>query len=400
MLRTCDKRKPQNDPLEKIIDEGMTFEEFLYMAECNGASVIPYLASHSTLAQFQSAILAACTRRFDDLRLVCSYNRSTLRQTGTGHFSPIAGYHAEKDLVLILDVARFKYPPHWVPIELLWQSMCTIDVSTGKSRGFYLISRCPTDNSITCQANSCQTAESSIPVNIQSLCSVNESLKDFIDHDLNTVIDQQNQIEPLIRDILTRLTPLVVQLATKWTFDLMQKYRIEAVSAGMCTEQCQCPNPFGSYSTFLPEIINSIEEKSLSECKRPCERVTRSHLHVHAVPTQCAVQSFIDLFDEEQDNRSLYEILGKMKVENNLTIKFGGKSMYLFGGISSIVDDDDRTTTTKLERGLTTIFLYAIRSDRFLSKIEIFDWSHVSSSLKEQIFHAKKCFGIFQSADQ
>jgi Phytochelatin synthase len=31
-----------------------------------------------------------------------------LGQTGSGHFSPIAGYHAATDSVLILDVARFK----------------------------------------------------------------------------------------------------------------------------------------------------------------------------------------------------------------------------------------------------------------------------------------------------
>jgi hypothetical protein len=30
---------------------------------------------------------------------------------GDGHFSPVGGYHAGKDLVLILDTARFKYPP-------------------------------------------------------------------------------------------------------------------------------------------------------------------------------------------------------------------------------------------------------------------------------------------------
>lgn len=31
--------------------------------------------------------------------------------TGDGHFSPVGGYHEGKDLVLILDTARFKYPP-------------------------------------------------------------------------------------------------------------------------------------------------------------------------------------------------------------------------------------------------------------------------------------------------
>lgn len=44
-------------------------------------------------------------------------------------------------MVLILDVARFKYPPHWVPLQLLWEAMNTTDDSTGLLRGFMLISR-------------------------------------------------------------------------------------------------------------------------------------------------------------------------------------------------------------------------------------------------------------------
>lgn len=38
--------------------------------------------------------------------LVVSYSRRTLGQTGDGHFSPVGGYHAGRDLVLILDVVR------------------------------------------------------------------------------------------------------------------------------------------------------------------------------------------------------------------------------------------------------------------------------------------------------
>lgn len=57
-------------------------------------------------------------------------------QTGGGHFSPIGGYHAGKDMVLILDVARFKYPPHWVPLTFLWDAMNTIDKDTGLYRGY------------------------------------------------------------------------------------------------------------------------------------------------------------------------------------------------------------------------------------------------------------------------
>jgi glutathione gamma-glutamylcysteinyltransferase len=45
--------------------------------------------------------------------VIAAYNRAGLGQSGGGHFSPLAGYHAASDLTLVLDVARFKYPPHW-----------------------------------------------------------------------------------------------------------------------------------------------------------------------------------------------------------------------------------------------------------------------------------------------
>jgi glutathione gamma-glutamylcysteinyltransferase len=73
--------------------------------------------------------------------VIASYNRSDLEQTGEGHFSPIGGYHAARDLVLVLDVARFKYPPHWIPAERLWRAMHALDSSTGRSRGWIVLRR-------------------------------------------------------------------------------------------------------------------------------------------------------------------------------------------------------------------------------------------------------------------
>ena len=55
---------------------------------------------------------------------------------GDGHFSPLGGYHELEDMVLILDTARFKYPPHWVPLAQLYQAMASVDAVTGKARGF------------------------------------------------------------------------------------------------------------------------------------------------------------------------------------------------------------------------------------------------------------------------
>lgn len=51
---------------------------------------------------------------------------------GDGHFSPVGGYHPKRDLILILDTARFKYPPHWISLELLWEAMHALDKTTGK----------------------------------------------------------------------------------------------------------------------------------------------------------------------------------------------------------------------------------------------------------------------------
>jgi hypothetical protein len=70
---------------------------------------------------------------------VANYDRAALGQTGNGHFSPLAAWHAASDRVLVLDVARFKYPPHWVPVDKLWQAMCALDPASSLARGYLVI---------------------------------------------------------------------------------------------------------------------------------------------------------------------------------------------------------------------------------------------------------------------
>ena len=53
----------------------------------------------------------------------------------SGHFSPLAAYHSGTDRVLIMDVARFKYPPHWITLEQLQTAMNSEDPTTKKVRG-------------------------------------------------------------------------------------------------------------------------------------------------------------------------------------------------------------------------------------------------------------------------
>jgi hypothetical protein len=127
-------------PLEVVRDQGISMDTFACLARCNGAAATLTRAGDNTLPAFRSAILAAVRSRAGAF-LVASYSRSALGQTGSGHFSPIAGYHAASDSVLVLDVARFKYPPHWVSVERLWAAMQDVDPATELARGWVAVHR-------------------------------------------------------------------------------------------------------------------------------------------------------------------------------------------------------------------------------------------------------------------
>jgi len=142
-------------PLHKFETQGMSFDEFGSLARCNGATVTDVHAENTDIDSFREVIrkVTMSKDQHDEADqgidvglssvLVVSYNRSVLGQTGEGHFSPIAAYSPSNDSVLILDVARFKYPPHWVKVPLLWDAMRDVNKWNNKSRGFFVLSRPP-----------------------------------------------------------------------------------------------------------------------------------------------------------------------------------------------------------------------------------------------------------------
>jgi glutathione gamma-glutamylcysteinyltransferase len=123
-------------PLSEVRARGLDVEELACLARCNGADVELERADATNLASFRSALALAAR---GEVVLVVSYDRSAMGQTGSGHFSPVGGYHRARDLALVLDVARFKYPPHWVSAERLWQAMQPIDPATGRARGWMVL---------------------------------------------------------------------------------------------------------------------------------------------------------------------------------------------------------------------------------------------------------------------
>ena len=126
-------------PAEYVRRVGVTMEQLQQMAVCHGLQVQMERPSHErTVDVFRTHIQEFLQQENQGI-VVVSYSRSALGQTGEGHFSPIAAYHEESDQVLILDVARFKYQPYWVPVSVLYESMTRIDKVTSKPRGWYLM---------------------------------------------------------------------------------------------------------------------------------------------------------------------------------------------------------------------------------------------------------------------
>lgn len=140
------------EPLKVVQEKGITFSKLVCLARCNGAAVDAYLSmpinaadSSTEIAEseeeqaFRRTLQAVCRGR-GEKQMIISYSRQEFGQTGDGHFSPVGGYHSASDRLLLLDVARFKYPPHWLPLRLVWKAMCRIDPETAQSRGYMVLS--------------------------------------------------------------------------------------------------------------------------------------------------------------------------------------------------------------------------------------------------------------------
>jgi hypothetical protein len=104
---------------------------------------------------------------------MCNLGRKALKQTGDGHFTPIAAYHQESDHGLLLESARFKYNSRWFKINDIYNSLLPKDSFTNKSRGFLLINK----NNI----------------NIDPLLNDKNKKKKIInDHDIISIFDKMN----------------------------------------------------------------------------------------------------------------------------------------------------------------------------------------------------------------
>jgi hypothetical protein len=122
----------------KISRQGMTLEELGKFLGTYPVKTEVYHAENLNIAQFRQLIVKNLQESSNFI--LVNYLRNNIGQQRGGHISPLAAYDQETDRFLILDVARYKYPPVWVKVEELWQAVNTIDSVSGKTRGFVSIS--------------------------------------------------------------------------------------------------------------------------------------------------------------------------------------------------------------------------------------------------------------------
>jgi hypothetical protein len=127
-------------PRSLIEKKGMTLDQFGGIAEVWGLKAEVHHAADSSLDQFRQ--LASARLASDNQYVVVNFLRSAIGQQKLGHISPLAAYDAGTDRFLLLDVARYKYPPVWVSAAELFDAMNTIDADNeNRSRGYVIVGR-------------------------------------------------------------------------------------------------------------------------------------------------------------------------------------------------------------------------------------------------------------------
>lgn len=132
-------------PLETLLRRGATLQQLAGMMAAHGATVQAVHAAEGGVEQFREQARAAVAS--GDRFVIVNFVRQPLQQEGGGHFCPLGAYHEESDQFLVMDVARYKYPPFWVKTTDLFGAMTTFDKDAQANRGYILIEagQTPTD---------------------------------------------------------------------------------------------------------------------------------------------------------------------------------------------------------------------------------------------------------------
>jgi hypothetical protein len=133
-----DQRTDAILPRETLARQGMTLDQIGAILATEPVKTEVHHASDSSVEEFRQ--LASAYLGEPGHFVIVNYLRKALGEQTGGHISPLAAYDAKADRFLILDVARYKYPPVWVKTADMFAAMNTPDGSNdNKSRGFVLV---------------------------------------------------------------------------------------------------------------------------------------------------------------------------------------------------------------------------------------------------------------------
>jgi hypothetical protein len=127
-------------PQETLNEMGMTLDQVGVFIATYGVKAEVHHASDSSLDEFRNSARQYLST--PDHHVIINYLRKAIGQELGGHISPLAAYDADTDRFLVLDVARYKYPPVWISTAELFTAMNTTDSDNqNRTRGFVLISK-------------------------------------------------------------------------------------------------------------------------------------------------------------------------------------------------------------------------------------------------------------------
>jgi len=124
-----------------ISAKGTTLDQLQQMLKCYSQllfDVTPVYADRSSVDAFRREVISGFGKSAGHFAI--NFHRTELGESGGGHWSPLMAYNEEADLGLLVDVARYKYPPMWVKLDELYDSMLTIDDTSTLYRGYIYMS--------------------------------------------------------------------------------------------------------------------------------------------------------------------------------------------------------------------------------------------------------------------
>ena len=133
-----DERTDAVLPRDVLAHRGMTLDQIAGILATEPVKAEVHHAADSSADEFRK--LASSYLGAPGHFVIVNYLRKAIGQEVGGHISPLAAYDAKSDRFLILDVARYKYPPVWVKTADIFDAMNTRDASNdNKTRGFVLV---------------------------------------------------------------------------------------------------------------------------------------------------------------------------------------------------------------------------------------------------------------------